>query len=837
MGGRHPLGRLVFVAIVCITALAWTIGQCFAAHTRRVPIGAKLIMLGGLILIVVQLIPLPLAWLTVLSPSLADTLPAWMPDGAIGSRLGTWSQLSLVPQATRASLVMYLAYSMLFVLMLQQIRTKQDVERWLRRLGLAAFIMALVGLAQFLAGNGRFLWIYDHPYRDTYGAVRGPFQNENHFTHFLALGLGPLIWWAHRVWNQRVERRQHFRTGSTLKREWQQLRGPAVVAALAVVGLAGLLGYSRGGMVALLLATGVCLGLYAFGALIGKRAAAIFVVVGCVVVGGVFLYGHEQLSNEIDTITEARTPKELLWGRLMLWEREIQAIRDFSFAGTGAGSHREVFPTYFERSHNVVYTHAENGYIQVMLETGILGLALVLAAILLCGWWCIQSMRRSREAIAYVGAISAGLTASVLHSIIDFVWYIPACMSLTIILAACACQLRRLPRAESDPKRSDVPLPRTVCITASLVTAVIGMCAIDVLVGPAQASSHWDHYKVISQRHEDILEAPPESIDLRVTHLESAIERDPTDAQAHLRLAGLCLHKFYLEQQSSENNMPLTQIRDAALASEFPSREALDDWLLVAVGDHVVLLNRARFHAYRAVCLCPLLGEGYVHLEELMFLEGSRRSDKTAYIDQAVKVRPYSAAVNFAAGQEAALDGDFDRAITHFKVAYEQEPYLQSRIVEMFGQQGPEFFLENFEPDLKAMGLLRAHYRRLGRKDDAKKITIQYVNMLQQQVEGKEGEEAARSWRSLQRLYDELGEHDRAVNAARQAVVAAPNDYESRRCLATVLLEEEKFAEAARHLQWCLLQYPESQELRQQLELARRSASTATRDQRGTQQR
>ena len=76
-----------------------------------------------------------------------------------------------------------------------------------------ATLLAVVGVAQYLFGNGKFLWIYQHPYRDTFDAVQGPFIDKNHFAHLLALGVtaidldtaaspaeprtrrGRLLWW------------------------------------------------------------------------------------------------------------------------------------------------------------------------------------------------------------------------------------------------------------------------------------------------------------------------------------------------------------------------------------------------------------------------------------------------------------------------------------------------------------------------------------------------------------------------------------------------------------------------------------------------------------------
>ena len=52
-------------------------------------------------------------------------------------------------------------------------------------------------------------------------------------------------------------------------------------------------------------------------------------------------------------------------------------------------------------------------------------------------------------------------------------------------------------------------------------------------------------------------------------------------------------------------------------------------------------LRMAARHARQGLNLCPLRGEGYLYLAELCFLEGGTSETKSAYIDQAINVRPF----------------------------------------------------------------------------------------------------------------------------------------------------------------------------------------------------
>ena len=105
--------------------------------------------------------------------------------------------------------------------------------------------------------------------------------------------------------------------------------------------------------------------------------------------------------------------------------------------------------------------------------------------------------------------------------------------------------------------------------------------------------------------------------------LDEAARQWPDDARTNFELAGCCLRLFELHQQDAVNVMSLGQIRDAAVESHFSSRQALDEWLARAVGEHVKYLDAALQHTHRALALCPLLGEGYLYLGELS-LPGKR---------------------------------------------------------------------------------------------------------------------------------------------------------------------------------------------------------------------
>ena len=111
LGGRQALGHLVLVALAVVVAAAWVIRQCIARQGIWRRSAAGLVLVAAVVLLVIQMAPLPATWLQQVSPHTSEMLPLWSTaDGQAGaSGLGQWTQVSLTPAATQTSLVLFLA--------------------------------------------------------------------------------------------------------------------------------------------------------------------------------------------------------------------------------------------------------------------------------------------------------------------------------------------------------------------------------------------------------------------------------------------------------------------------------------------------------------------------------------------------------------------------------------------------------------------------------------------------------------------------------------------------------------------------------------------------------
>jgi O-antigen ligase len=131
-----------------------------------------------------------------------------------------------------------------------------------------------------------------------------------------------------------------------------------------------------------------------------------------------------------------------------------RALKDFMPFGSGLGSFQSVYHLY-EQPTEVTTTyvvHAHNDYVELALETGVAGIAVMILFLL---WWAVAVWRvwRTAEAGPFARAASLASAAILVHSLVDFplrTAAISACFAMCVALLAD----RRAPRvADSSELR------------------------------------------------------------------------------------------------------------------------------------------------------------------------------------------------------------------------------------------------------------------------------------------------------------------------------------------------------------------------------------------------
>ena len=136
----------------------------------------------------------------------------------------------------------------------------------------------------------------------------------------------------------------------------------------------------------------------------------------------------------------------------------LEAARAFMPLGSGIGTFRRVYALYedHDRLDPTTYVnHAHNDYLELALETGVPGLA-VLALFLL--WWARAAFRawRTREPDPFARAASVASAAILLHSLVDFplrTAAVGACFALCLVLLVRQRPAPAVSKSELRPTR------------------------------------------------------------------------------------------------------------------------------------------------------------------------------------------------------------------------------------------------------------------------------------------------------------------------------------------------------------------------------------------------
>jgi O-antigen ligase len=388
-GTVEPWAEAVAGLLIVAMAVVWWLAMLRQWEVRvELPPGwlPALLFLG---LVALQSLALP-GWLVqLLSPGAAAlSRAAWAFTGGEPSAM----PLSLDAETTRRLALKFLALALFFLVAYNVYRTRAQARRalWVM-IGMGALI-ALFGIAQRMTWNGRFYWIGPQA---PHASAFGPFVNRTHFAGLAAVvvPMALALVLAGRRPPGRQRRSQDWRARL---RAWNSREaGPTSLIPWLVLltGGAALVSGSRGGVVALLAALLAMVGLGASGARGAGRAwriglATALIVCAGVWIGGDILYGTiERLAEEISQ-PEA-SPRLHIWAdALRLWWR-------FPLLGTGLGSFGVAFPQVRTLPAPVTFTHAESDWVQLLTDTGAVGLLLALASL---GLVARALLRRYRQA-------------------------------------------------------------------------------------------------------------------------------------------------------------------------------------------------------------------------------------------------------------------------------------------------------------------------------------------------------------------------------------------------------------------------------------------------------
>ncbi len=478
-GATTATGQVV-TATLCCTSLLLLAGR-LENPSSGLHRGWIILIAGAFLL---PLIPLPASVVGLLSPNRLALAKAFPLDGETAPAFLT---LTISPAYTAARLWNLLLCLTVFCLARTVARAPDGARHLTLYLVLALCLLA--GYETWVRIHGPSLlpdnWLIT-PKRSA-----GTFSNRNHFTGWIAAA-------------------SLFASGAIL-RAWyplQSARGPAAAADLGsradgyfvLTGVLfalvlALLSGSRSGALALIV------GLTVWMILLGlrsRRRSRFAVIICAVIICAVLTLAGLLTRTGGDLLDRlANAPADFFhhYPKLTLWKAALGIFAKFPLFGTGWGTFRQAFDHYKTFGGDLVFLHAENDYVELLQETGLVGVLACAALLVHFGRRALALARRGfcAEPEAAFGALAA-LAALAAQASLEFVAQMPALLLLAAALAGLLIGSCDPPPGDPDNVPASGAIPAAPLARPRLLFNLAWLLALGVPTG-FQAVSLWHWWR------------------------------------------------------------------------------------------------------------------------------------------------------------------------------------------------------------------------------------------------------------------------------------------------------------------------------------------------------
>jgi O-antigen ligase len=406
-----------------IVALCAALSQGAAQQLRDLPLAVKLLLAAVITVPIIQIVPLP--------PAVWHLFPGRSLEREVYDAVGLsahWLTISIEPLNTAMTVLLLPPVLATFLLALRATRA----ELFILLLVVCALVLGatLTGVIQYIS-SGAALDFHAKAFR---GPLLGYFTNRNHMALYLAAGI---------------------LAGSAIVR-WVMGRTAqaALIAAIwsfllmcVIIGTASRAGFALG-----CLATLIGVGqLIRIGRRNVLRVGSITLGVGAI--GALALSWSGVFARLVERF--AQTDADARWS---VWNHSLVIARDYFPVGVGFATFDNVYRKYEQLDwvSTVFMNHAHQEYIEIVMEAGILGVALIL---LLANVWATSMMfawrlrdQGSEMREARIAAIVGGdiVLLFALHSLVDYPIRTPALAVLFALSLGLLVQPRLERRISAD---------------------------------------------------------------------------------------------------------------------------------------------------------------------------------------------------------------------------------------------------------------------------------------------------------------------------------------------------------------------------------------------------
>jgi putative inorganic carbon (HCO3(-)) transporter len=301
---------------------------------------------------------------------------------------------SYTPANSVFALSIHIAYILFYFILVNTIKTRQQLYTLIALLVLSTTITSLYGLYQLkTVGATSEAWVDTTLFEDIKARVGSTFENPNVLGEYLVLIIPVAIamLWGQRGWFSRL----------------------VTLGLAAIMILCLIYTYSRGAYIGLMLA-------FAMFAVLRDRRFVILGVIGLLMLPFVLppsvINRFASIGNLSDTSSSYR---------ISVWLGSLKLVSDYWPSGIGLGLEpfKLIYPKY---SLNAAYAHhSHNIYIQLLIEMGIAGFLTFIAMIVVYYKTMLAGFYKTRDRFisTFMIAIASGMAGYLAQGVVENIWY------------------------------------------------------------------------------------------------------------------------------------------------------------------------------------------------------------------------------------------------------------------------------------------------------------------------------------------------------------------------------------------------------------------------------
>lgn len=416
-----------YVPLLVASAVLGLIGIYFGRRRvdRALVLGFAAIGLA----IVMQIVPLPMAWVETLNPQAVALLREQDLRFSIDSPAA--HALSIGPSRTALGLAFFSCFGLL-LLGTARALNRERARVLARAIVVIGVLVAAAGIVQRATFNGKIYGFWE-PLQAS--SPFGPFVNRNHFAGWMLMGLSASLGLFYADVS-RATRSVSPRRRSRLLQLTSIEGSQAIFTGFAVVvmALALVLSDSRSGIIALAVTLGVTSIAIVRREHAAHRRALVLGYLAATTIGVLWWVGPGDVY-----VRFAQTGSVDMADRFSIWDDTLKIASDFWLTGTGLNTYGISTLHYQTALPGQHLREAHNDYLQLAAEGGLL---LAVPITVTAAIFCLDVRRRLREDLGSIwwirmGAV-AGLLAVAVQSVAEFSLQMPGNAALFSVLGGVA---------------------------------------------------------------------------------------------------------------------------------------------------------------------------------------------------------------------------------------------------------------------------------------------------------------------------------------------------------------------------------------------------------------